>query len=136
MTNADASFSGQKKELELGVKGDRLAWRLTQIPLLVVMSLLAMTLAGIAAWGLYVSVAALADGGVAADLKNASQVFVGGSSSILGFVVIRLFGLLTREIGKYVNVEREFTTMIGRLTVAEDLAKLDAALDSYPMKQG
>jgi hypothetical protein len=59
------------------------------------------------------------------------QVFVTGSSSVLGFVVVKLMGMLGIKSKTYLSIERRFTSDITLVCIAEDKVGLQEFLKDY-----
>lgn len=129
-----SQFDQLKAEVVADMGTDRRAWRLTMIPQMIVLGVVTLILCIIAAYGLYLAVVSLQNAKDVSTLAKASQVFVGGSSSILGFVVIRLFVKLRESSSHFISEEQRFTRYFGKVKFAEDKTSLLTALDEYGKK--
>jgi len=110
---------------------DRRAWLLTMVPQLFGVGVLAILLSVISACGLWLAMASLRENVEIQTLVKAGQVFVGGSSSVLGFVVIKLLAKLTELTAEFMTEQKRFTSYIGRLKLAATKTNLAELLQEY-----
>ena len=122
-------LDAHKSDMRANVLGNRMAWRWTIIPqILLFLSLITM-LSTVSAYGLYTAINAIH--GTGADLKNAVNVFVGGSSSVIGVVVVRLFSKVAELSKVFVHEERRFTSHLVRIGLATTQPELKTVADQY-----
>ena len=125
------SFESLRAEMVVEVRNYRRAWRLTMVPQLLGVATIALMLSAIAGYGLYLSVTAITGGGDVTSLAKAAQVFVGGGSSVLGFVVITLLTKLGELTRSYMAEVKRFTGCVGKLQLAGSRAALTEVLEDY-----
>lgn len=123
-----------RTEIMQDIARNRWAWRLTMLPQIIILSLLATALCIIAGYGLYVAVLGMNNPENLDSLAKASKIFLGSGSSILGFVVIRLFGKLTESSKVYLHEEKNFTRFISRTRLTTSRAGLGEILVDYGKK--
>src|SRR5215471_10132005 len=124
-------FDALKDELLRDIADDRRAWTLTTVPPIVGIALICLMLSVISVYGLYLSVVSIKEVKDVSSLAKAAQIFVGGSASVLGFVVIRLLSKLGEMIASYVFERKRFTGYIGKIKLASSKALLTQVLDDY-----
>lgn len=104
------------------------------LPQLYGLGTLLLIISGLSAYGIYLSAAALREGGQIATLTKASQVFVGGSSSILGFVLLKLIAKMTELTTLYIGEKKRFTSQRGKIRLSNSRAQLVQAMQDYGMR--
>lgn len=120
-----------KSKVMLDIQSDRKAWRITTIPQIATLLILSIVLSCLAAFGVYNSVTSLVNGGDVATLQKGVEVFVTGSSSLLGFVVLKLFGKLKESTEAYIMEEKRFTSDKNMVHIAESREEINGILKSY-----
>ncbi|MEN6578914.1 MAG: hypothetical protein ABFD90_21400 [Phycisphaerales bacterium] len=113
------------------IRGNRLAWRWTEIPQIIILFTLVAALLVVTGFGLYTAISMMKAGVKTEDLGKIIQVFVTGSSSLLGFVVFKLMAMLGTKSKAYLKVERRFTSDINLVQLTEDRAALQEFLKGY-----
>jgi hypothetical protein len=127
-----AELLDQMKQSIVGdIQFDRKSWRWTELPQIVLLLIVMVGLALVTGFGLYHSISGLRDGASLATAAKAAQVFVTGSSSILGFAVFKLSKHLSELSRKYMNEEKRFTSDINLVRMAPDDASLQKLLKEY-----
>jgi len=116
------------------IRQDRTAWRVTIIPQIILLVLVAMTLGSISGYGLYLSVTAVRDGRSVDTLIHAARVFAGGSATALSFPLVKLFAKLSEPSNKFIDEERRFTKHIGKVRIASSKNMLVDVLNEYGIK--
>ncbi|WP_345857078.1 hypothetical protein [Shewanella algae] len=113
------------------IKSDRKNWRILMIPQLVFLFVLVFTLAAITVGGFYVSVQALWNGADISTVEKSAKVFVTGSSSVLGFILIKIFGLL-KDVGeKFIAEEKAFTGHLNMARLSTQDTELKQVVTTY-----
>lgn len=120
-----------KNKVILDIQSDRKAWRITTIPQIATLLILSVVLSGLAAFGVYNSVSSLVNGGDVVTLQKGVEVFVTGSSSLLGFVVLKLFSKLKESTEAYITEEKRFTSDKNMVNIAESREQINGILKSY-----
>lgn len=115
----------------LDIQNDRKAWRLTEVPQLITMILLLISLATIATVGLATAIMGLREQGNTLQLVKIMQVFVGGSSSLLGFAVLKLSKRISELTKRYLVEQKRFTSDMNRIRLCSTASEIDALLKSY-----
>lgn len=113
------------------IQTDRRAWRLTEVPQLVTLTLLLIALASIATIGVAAAVTGLRDDGNALQLVKVMQIFVGGSSSLLGFVVVKLSRRISELTKRYITEQKRFTSELNRIRLCATPSEIDDLLKTY-----
>ena len=126
--SSDPNLADMKAKVILDISGDRRAWRVTTIPQIVTLLILSIVLSALAAFGVYASVMTITDSNTdIATIKGGIQTFVTGSSSLLGFVVLRLFGKLGEMTRSFILEEKRFTSDKNSVEIAtsrDDIAEV------------
>ncbi|AXT40358.1 hypothetical protein D1814_17560 [Alteromonas sp. BL110] len=131
MTLPANELSALRTKVIEDIIADQKSWRITSIPQIIILLALAVILSGLAAFGVYNSVMTLTSGDEIASVKKGIEVFVTGSSSILGFVVIKLFGKLKENTESYIREEKRFTSDKNMIEIAESREEIGNILRSY-----
>ena len=131
MTPPETELSILRSKVIEDIKSDQKSWRITSIPQIIILLTLAVVLSGLAAFGVYHSVISITSGDEIASVKKGIGVFVTGSSSLLGFVVIKLFGKLKENTESYIREEKRFTSDKNRIEIAESREEIGSILKSY-----
>jgi hypothetical protein len=113
------------------IGGDRRAWRWTEIPQIIILFLLIAALLFVTGFGLYTAIEMMRAGVSAAEIGKVIQVFVTGSSSLLGFVVFKLMTILGTKSKGYLEIERRFTSDINLVRISKGTSDLQAFLKGY-----
>ena len=113
------------------IKNDRWAWRFTILPQLIMIGILKIALSIFVGYALYMSVQAFRDIDSGLSVVKIAQILIRGSSSLLGFIVIRLIPKLWDSATNYVNGERRFTKYIGKTKLVKSRNELTSVLDGY-----
>lgn len=115
----------------LDVKTDRRNWRLLMVPQLAFIFIVVVALAAITIIGFYSSVSALWAGGDIETFEKAAKIFVTGSSSLLGFILIKLLGVFHESGTKFIEEERFFTKQINMARLSNTSQKLTEIVKEY-----
>jgi hypothetical protein len=113
------------------IRSDRRAWRLTEVPQLVTLTLLLIALATIATIGLGTAIIGMREAGSALQLAKVIQIFVGGSSSLLGFAVLKLSVRISDMTKRYLGEQKRFTSDLNRIRLCSLTSEIDALLKQY-----
>lgn len=120
-----------KERLIVDIQADRRAWRITVIPQIATLLLLSIVLSGLSAFGVYNSVVSLSSSADIVSVKKGIEVFVTGSSSLLGFVVLKLFTKLRESTDSYIVEEKRFTSDKNLIDFAASTDEITKILKSY-----
>jgi hypothetical protein len=120
-----------KKEFVEDIGRDRTTWFWLMIPQIVLVGLAATCMAGIATFGLYISVTTIREKADAELLTKATTAFVGGSSTLLGIFVIRMLGKAAEYTQEYMAGRRRFTGFIARVKSTETADDYDKVAKEY-----
>jgi hypothetical protein len=127
MTDLEA----QKAALRLEMQKNRAANRYTSIPQIGVLAVMALALAAIAGYGLYVAAEQLrADHNVATFAKSL-PVFVGGSASAVSILVLKLLTRISDLSREFVHQEKQFASHIAKVGLSLTEADVRKVLDGY-----
>ena len=113
------------------VKADRRSWRLLMVPQFIFLFVVVVALAVITVGGFYSSVSALWHTGNIDTFEKAAKVFVTGSSSLLGFILIKLSAVLRESGGTFIEEERFFTKQINMARLAASSPELVDIIKQY-----
>lgn len=127
--NADAALF--KEEVIRDIQSDRKNWRLLMVPQFVFLFIVIVALALITLAGFYTSVSSLWDGGDIQTLEKAAKIFVTGSSSLLGFILIKLLNALRDSGARFITEEKFFTSQINMVRLAPSTEVLNEILKKH-----
>jgi hypothetical protein len=113
------------------IRNDRRAWRLTEVPQLITLTLLLIALATIATIGLGTAIIGMREAKATLQLARIIQIFVGGSSSVLRFAVLKLSVRLSEMTRKYLGEQKRFTSDLNRVRLCSSTSEIDALLKQY-----
>jgi hypothetical protein len=123
---------GLRFQIITDIRNDRKNLRFTEVPQVIVMTMLLITLAGVSSFGLITAIAGLKNAsGTLTQTINLLKLFVGGSSSILGFVVLRLSKRLSEITKLYLLEQKRFTSDINRIRLCTTEVEMEAILKQY-----
>lgn len=135
MSTAPASLTALLDELRAqivaDIRADRRSWRLTEIPQLAILTVLLVALATVATMGLFTAIAALKDSTSTTNVLKVLRVFVGGTSSVLGFAVLKLSIRLSDMTRRYLGEEKRFTSDINRIRLCSTKVEVEVILKQY-----
>ncbi len=101
------------------------------IPQIVFLFVVVFTLAGITVGGFYVSVQALWNGADISTVEKSAKVFITGSSSVLGFILIKIFGLLKDVGATFIAEEKAFTGHLNMARLSTQDTELKQVVTTY-----
>lgn len=113
------------------IKLDRKNWRILMIPQLAFLFILVLTLATITVGGFYISVQSLWNGADISTVEKSAKVFLTGSSSVLGFILIKIFGLLTNVGANFISEEKSFTGISNMARLSAQDSELKEIISKY-----
>lgn len=125
------SLNEVRSQVLTDISSDRKGWRWTEVPQIIILFILVTSLLFITSFGLYTAIRIIKAGVDVADIGKVIQVFVTGSSSLLGFVVIKLMPMLGTKSLTYLKVERRFTSDLNLVRIAPDEAAIQEFLKGY-----
>jgi hypothetical protein len=129
---AEIIDEGLRVQIITDISNDRKNFRLTEVPQVVVLTVLRITLAGVSSYGLITAIVGLKDSaGNLAQTINLLKFFVGGSSSILGFVVLKLSKRLSEITKLYLTEQKRFTSDINRIRLCSSNVEMETLLKQY-----
>jgi len=126
-----AALQSQRVNIISDMRRDRLAWRLTEVPQILTLFALVVGLTSVTGFGVYNAVKLLASRGNAETTAKIIQIFITGSSSLLGFVVFKLLASLRETTSRFLHEERRFTRIINVVRLASGVDDLKTALLEY-----
>lgn len=118
--------------MQSNVVSNRLFWRLTILPQIVLFFLLIIMLGCMCGYGIVSAISALQ--AHVTDLKNAVNLIVAAISTVVGVVVVRLFSKVTDLAKLFIFEERRFTSHLARINLAASDADLRTVADQYARK--
>jgi len=121
----------QKKEFAIQVGKDRLVTRIVLVPQLVLVLAVAILLAVVAGYGLFAAIQVFRERAEADLLVKGASVFVGGTSSVLGFLVVRLFGKLGELSRDFIGGEQRYSSFAAQAQAADSVAAYIAVIRAY-----
>jgi hypothetical protein len=128
LQNVDPSMRDQ---VIADIRNDRRAWRLTEVPQLITLTFLLIALATIAIFGLGTAIIGMREAKASLQLAKAIPIFVGGSSSLLGFAVLKLSVRLSEMTRRYLGEQKRFTSDLNRVRLCSSTSEIDALLKQY-----
>lgn len=128
---AQTSIDQHRTSILNDILGNRLAWRWTEIPQIIILFTLVVALLIVAGFGLYTAITMMKTGANTEDLGSIIQVFVTGSSSLLGFVVFKLMSTLGLKSKAYLGIERRFTSDINLVRLTDNQPAMQEFLKGY-----
>src|SRR5262249_18312115 len=111
-------------------------WRMTMIPQIVFILLTCISLAAITCYGMCIAIKRVQgqDSSEADTLQKTIPMFIGGSSSVLGFVVLRLFAKLSEVSRDFIHGEYRFTAQIAAINGSNTKEEFSKAVSEYGKK--
>lgn len=110
---------------------DRRSWRLTEVPQLVIMIILLIAMASVVTFGLYSAIFAMKQADPSKQTLKFIQLFVGGSSSLLGFIVLKLSVRISDLTKRFMVETKRFTSDINRIRLCTTTTEIEAILKGY-----
>lgn len=113
------------------IKADRKNWRILMVPQLIFLFILVFIMATITVGGFYVSVQALWNGADISTVERSAKVFITGSSSVLGFILIKIFSLLKDVGSDFIAEEKAFTSHLNMARLSGQDVELKEVVAKY-----